>query len=76
VTVTVPGETPAVAKVAEDPFPVTEAPLALQFATETGTPSGLVQFAVNVTGTPCVALEGSAVMLIVGGFFGGSGLMV
>src|SRR5205085_12199803 len=47
VTVEPPGSRPAVFKVAELPLPETVPDVAVQFATETGTLSGLVQFAVR-----------------------------
>ena len=40
------------------------------------TPSGLVQLQLTVTLAPACTLEGLAVQLMVGGFFGGNGLMV
>ena len=76
VIVAVPGDAPAVLKVAVVPFPVTVPPLAVQLETETGTPSGLVQVQVKVAEPPTVTEDGSAVQLMVGGFFGGSGLIV
>ena len=58
------------------PLPETVPPLAVQFETDTGTPSGLVQLQLTVTLAPACTLEGLAVQLMVGGFFGGNGLMV
>jgi hypothetical protein len=58
------------------PVPETLPPVAVQFATETGTPSGLVQLAVKVTVPPGVTLDGLADSDIVGGFFGGRGFTV
>ena len=48
----------------------------VQLATETGTLSGLVQFAVRLTSLPAATLAGLADSDMVGGFFGGNGLMV
>ena len=45
-------------------------------ATETGTPSGLVQLHVTVTLAPASTLDGLAEQLMVGGFFGGKGFTV
>jgi hypothetical protein len=75
-TVIDPGDAPFVFSVAVFPLPEREPVLALQFETETGTLSGLVQLQVTVTLAPACTLDGLAVQLIVGGFFGGSGLMV
>jgi hypothetical protein len=75
-TVTEPGGTPAVLSVAEVPVPETVPPVELQFATETGTLSGLVQFADRFTVPPASTLVGLADNEMVGGFFGGRGLMV
>ena len=55
---------------------ITLPPVAVQFATEIGTPSGLVQAAVRVTLPPGVTVEGLADNDMVGGFFGGSGFTV
>jgi multisubunit Na+/H+ antiporter MnhE subunit len=74
--VTVPGAAPAVLRVAELPLPETLPPVAVQFATEIGTPSGLVQLAVKVTVPPGVTLVGFADNDMVGGFFGGNGFTV
>jgi hypothetical protein len=71
-----PGEAPEVFKVAVLPLPETLPLLAVQLATETGTPSGLVQLQVTVTLPPACTLEGLAEQVMVGGFFGGKGLMV
>jgi hypothetical protein len=71
-----PGEAPVVFSVAELPPPETVPPLAVQLATETGTPSWLVQLHVTVMLAPACALDGLAEQLMVGGFFGGSGLTV
>jgi hypothetical protein len=76
VTVAEPGEAPAVVRVAELPVPETEPAVDVQFATDTGTPSGLVQFAVSVTVLPGITLVGLADNDMVGGFFGGRGLTV
>jgi hypothetical protein len=65
-----------VLNVAELPLPETAPPVAVQFATEIGTPSGLVQVAVRVTLPPGATLEGVADRDMVGGFFGGSGFTV
>jgi hypothetical protein len=65
-----------VVKVAELPLPETLPPVAVQFATEVGTPSGLVQEAVRVTLPPGATVEGFADKDMVGGFFGGSGFTV
>src|SRR5579864_232470 len=75
-TVTGPAGTPAVFSVAELPLPETVPDVAVQFATDTGTLSGLVQFAVRFTLPPVTTLLGLAESDMVGGFFGGSGLMV
>jgi hypothetical protein len=75
-TVTGPEATPAVLRVAELPLPETVPPVEVQLATETGTPSGLVQEAVKLTGLPATTLAGLADSETVGGFFGGSGLIV
>jgi len=48
----------------------------VQLATETGTPSGLVQFAEMSTLPPVTTLPGLAERDMVGGFFGGSGFTV
>jgi hypothetical protein len=50
--------------------------LAVQFATVTGTPSGLLQLQFTVTLAPDCTLVGLAEQLMVGGFFGGSGFTV
>ena len=75
-TVTGPGDKPAVFRVAELPVPETVPALAVQLATETGTPSGLVHAAVRFTIPPGANSVGFADTDIVGGFFGGRGLMV
>src|SRR5947209_16184148 len=74
--VVVPGAMPAVFKVAEFPVPETAPDVEVQFATETGTPSGLVQFAVRLTVPPGTSSDGLADKETVGGFLGGSGLIV
>ena len=51
-TVAEPAEAPAVLKVAVFPLPDTEPPVEVQFATETGTPSGLVQVQVMLAEPP------------------------
>ena len=66
---------PVVAEV-KLPLPETVPPVEVQLATETGTPSGLVQEAVRLTGPPATTLAGLADKETVGGFFGGSGLIV
>ena len=76
VTVTGPGGKSAVFRVAVLPDPVTVPEVEVQFATETGTPSGLVQFAVKLTVPPGVSSLGVADIDIVGGFLGGSGFTV
>ena len=76
VTVTGPGGSPAVFNVADDPLPETVPSVVVQLATETGTPSGLVQLADKFTDPPGVNWVGLADKLIVGGFFGGSGFTV
>jgi hypothetical protein len=58
------------------PLPETVPPVAVQFETDTGTPSGLVQLQLTVTLAPACTVEGLAEQLMVGGFFGGNGLMV
>jgi len=75
-TVTGPGGSPAVFRVAEFPLPVTLPAVEVQFATETGTPSGLVQFALRFTVPPGTSDVGFADIDMVGGFFGGSGFTV
>src|ERR1700756_3374991 len=75
-TVTGPGGRPAVFSVAEVPVPETVPALEVQSATETGTPSGLVQFAVRLTGPPGTSSAGLADIDMVGGFLGGSGFTV
>src|ERR1035438_3541349 len=72
-TAIAPGNAPAVLTVAEPPVPETVPPLAVQLATETGTPSGLVQLADKFTVPPDCRLAGLAEREMVGGFFGGSG---
>ena len=76
VTVTVPAASPAVLRVAEFPLPDTVPCVEVQFATDTGTLSGLVQSADTFTAPPGVNSVGLADKLIVGGFFGGSGFTV
>jgi hypothetical protein len=71
-----PGEVPAVDNVADDPLPETLPPVEVQVATETGTLSGLVQFADKFTVPPGGRVVGLAEIDTVGGFFGGRGLMV
>src|SRR5271154_1579884 len=75
-TVTDPGATPEVSRVAEFPLPETDPPVDVQLATDTGTPSGLVQDAVRLTAPPGNTVSGLADNDMVGGFFGGNGLMV
>jgi hypothetical protein len=65
-----------VLRVAELPLPETDPPVEVQLATETGTLSGLVQEAVRLTAPPATTLAGLADNDMVGGFFGGSGLIV
>jgi hypothetical protein len=65
-----------VLRVAEVPVPETVPPLAVQDATVTGTPSGLVQFADRFTVPPAGRLVGLAESETVGGFFGGKGFTV
>jgi hypothetical protein len=55
---------------------VTVPAVEVQLATETGAPSGLLQFAVKLTVPPGVSSVGFADMDMVGGFFGGSGFTV
>jgi hypothetical protein len=74
--VTEPGAAPAVFRVADEPLPETAPLLAVQVATDTGTLSGLVQLADKLTVPPTGTLVGLAEIEIVGGFFGGSGLIV
>jgi len=74
--VIVPGATPVVFSVAVLPLPETLPLLAVQLATEVETLSGLVQVQVTVTLAPACTVEGLAEQLMVGGFFGGKGLMV
>jgi hypothetical protein len=75
-TVTLPGATLEVFNVAEVPLPETFPLLAVQFATETGTLSGLVQVAERLTVPPAWRLVGLAETEMLGGFLGGNGLMV
>src|SRR5271165_5945981 len=75
-TVTGPGDNPAVLKVAELPLPETVPADEVQFATDTGTLSGLLQLAERLTLPPATRLVGLADNERVGGFFGGSGLIV
>jgi hypothetical protein len=75
-TVMLPGAAPVVSNVAVLPLPEIFPLVVFQLATETGTLSGLVQLQVTVTLPPACTLEGLAEQLMVGGFFGGSGLMV
>jgi hypothetical protein len=58
------------------PLADTEPPVAVQLATETGTPSGLVQVQVMLAEPPITTEDGLAEQLMVGGFLGGSGLIV
>src|SRR5271157_5493050 len=76
VTVTGPAGTPAVFRAAELPLPETLPALEVQFATETGTPSGLMQEAEIFDVPPVTRSEGLAESETVGGFFGGSGFTV
>src|SRR6266567_3358722 len=76
VTVTGPAGSPAVLRVAELPVPETVPALEVQLATETGTPSGLVQLADRFTLPPGTSSVGLADNDMVGGFFGGSGFTV
>jgi hypothetical protein len=69
-TVMVPGDAPVVLRVAELPLPEMLPPLALHPATVTGTPSGLVQVQVTVTGVPASTDDGLAEQEISGGFIG------
>jgi hypothetical protein len=63
-------------RVAEEPLPDTEPLLAVQVATETETLSGLMHLADKLTVPPTGTLVGLAEIEIVGGFFGGNGLIV
>src|SRR5450631_2531595 len=76
VTVTGPAGAPAVLRVAVLPLPETVPAVDVQLATETGTLSGLVQLADRLTLPPVTRSEGFADNDMVGGFFGGSGLIV
>jgi hypothetical protein len=71
-TVIWPGDAPVVLRVPVLPLPETVPPVALQPATFTGTPSGLVQVQVMVAVPPVWSEVGLAVQLMVGGFLGGS----
>ena len=71
-TVIVPGCVPVVFNVALPPLPETLPLLAVQFATVTGTLSGLLQVALNATVPPAWTEAGFAESDKVGGFFGGS----
>src|SRR5271165_5887117 len=75
-TVIGPGGSPAVLRVAELPLPETVPALEVQLATETGTLSGLLQMAERLTLPPATRLVGLADSDRVGGFLGGSGLIV
>src|SRR5271167_4799779 len=74
-TVIEPGEAPAVLSVAAAPALETVPPLAFQSATETGTPSGLVQLADRFTVSPAGTLIGLAETDSVGGFLGAGFMM-
>src|SRR5579863_264125 len=74
--VTGPADAPAVLRAAVLPAPESVPPVAFQFATETETPSGLVQLQVIVAESPTFTLDGLTEQLMVGGFFGGSGFTV
>src|SRR5579871_1426619 len=76
VTVTGPADNPDVFNTAELPLPETVPPVAVQFATETGTLSGLLQVAERFTFPPVTNSVGLADSDMVGGFFGGSGFTV
>jgi hypothetical protein len=71
-TVTGPGDAPAVLRVPVFPLPVTVPLVAVQFPTVTGTLSGLVQVQVIVALPPACNELGLAEQDMVGGFFGGS----
>ena len=75
-TLTGPGAKPAVLSVAELPVPVTVPAVDVQLATDTGALSGLVQLAERLTVPPGTSSFGLAEIDMVGGFFGGSDLMV
>lgn len=75
-TVTAPGGIPAVLRVAELPLPEIVPAVEVQLATETGTPSGLVQEADRLTVPPATRLVGLADNDMVGGFLGGNGFTV
>src|SRR5580658_718263 len=75
-TVTGPAGTPLVFSDAELPPPETEPAVEVQFATETETPSGLVQEADRFTLPPVTRSVGLAEIDMVGGFFGGNGFTV
>src|SRR5579863_3539810 len=76
VTVTGPAGAPPVLRVAELPLPETVPAEEVQLATETGTPSGLVQEADRFTLPPVTRSVGLADNDMVGGFFGGNGFTV
>src|SRR5258708_24806500 len=76
VTVTAPGEVPAVFSVAVVPLPLTVPPLAIQLATVTGTPSGLLALQAIVAASPTANAEAISQQPMVGGLFGGSGFTV
>jgi len=71
-----PGDPPVVSSEADVPLPEMLPLLDVHDATVTETLSGLVQFADKLTVPPAWRLVGLAEIDIVGGFFGGSGLMV
>jgi hypothetical protein len=62
-----------VLRVAELPLPETEPAVEVQLATETATPSGLLQEADRLTLPPVTKSIGLADNDMVGGFFGGNG---
>jgi hypothetical protein len=76
VTVIGPAGASVVLNVAELPLPETVPAVDVQLATETGTPSGLVQEAETVALPPVTRSAGLADNDIVGGFFGGNAFTV
>src|SRR5258708_29721257 len=71
VTVTAPGEVPAVFSVAVVPLPLTVPLVAIQFETVTGTPSRPLALPVIVAASPTPKGHGLAEQLMSGGLFRG-----
>jgi hypothetical protein len=75
-TVIEPVRTPAVLRVAAVPLPETLPLLAVQLATDTEPPSGLMHLAAKLTAPPACRVLGRAEIDIVGGFLRGRGFTV